>query len=237
MNFVDIIIIIFILFSGVVGFKRGIFSEIVIVVGTILLFVISYNLKNPLADFLMLKLPFFTFSGNFKGIVVLNILIYQGIAFLVIASILSIILTIIMKITGIFEKLLKYTVILGIPSKVLGFVAGIIEGYVVVFIVLLFVSQFIFNTAFIDNSKIASKISNNTLFLTQAVSNTKKSIGEIYDLVTSKEYENPNQFNLKAMDIMLKNKIITVESTEKLMAVGKLEIDGLPGVVDKHRGE
>jgi uncharacterized membrane protein required for colicin V production len=142
-----------------------------------------------------------------------------------------------MKITGLFERLLKYTVILGIPSKILGFVAGIIEGYVLVFIILLFISQFIFNTAFIDNSKVASKISNNTLFLTEAVSDTKKSIKEIYDLVTSKEYENPNQFNLKSMDIMLKNKIITVESTDKLIARGKLDISGIDEVLDKYREE
>ncbi len=44
-------------------------------------------------------------------------------------SILTIILKVLTLATNIFEKLLKMTIILGIPSKLLGMVAGFVEGF------------------------------------------------------------------------------------------------------------
>ena len=52
MNIVDIIIIIFILLSGIVGLKRGVFKELVFCVGTILVFYLAFKFKDPLGKFL-----------------------------------------------------------------------------------------------------------------------------------------------------------------------------------------
>ena len=61
MNIVDIIIIIFILLTGIVGAKRGFFKELVLCLGTILVFYLAYKFKDPLGNFLLLRMPMFDF--------------------------------------------------------------------------------------------------------------------------------------------------------------------------------
>ena len=59
MNIVDIIIIIYILLAGVMGYKRGIFKEAILCLGTILVFYLAYQFKDPLGEFFLLNLPIF----------------------------------------------------------------------------------------------------------------------------------------------------------------------------------
>ena len=92
MNVLDIIIIIFILFGAVLGFKRGFTKELLKAVGFILVLVLAYFFKNPLSVFMYEHLPFFEF-GILKNVEILNILIYEGIAFLICVVVLSIILS------------------------------------------------------------------------------------------------------------------------------------------------
>ncbi len=49
MNIVDIIILFFLAMGAVVGFKKGIIENIVSFVGTIIVIVISFALKNKIA--------------------------------------------------------------------------------------------------------------------------------------------------------------------------------------------
>lgn len=237
MNIIDVVILLLIALAGVVGLKRGLFKQIVMVVGTILVFIIAFYLKNPIADFLMSIFPFFNIIGNIKGVIILNIILYQLIAFLIAACLLTTILSILIKITGLFEKLLKFTIILGIPSKILGFVAGIIEGYIIVFIALFFLNQPAVNIDIINQSNLMPKILNNTPLLTNIVSNMNKTIQDIYEL--KDEYNNTedaNKFNLEALDIMLKHNIVKAESIEKLIENGKLNtISGIDSILNKYR--
>ena len=57
MNIVDVIIILFILLMGLTGLKRGFFKELVMIFGTILALVLSFKLKDPLANFFCINLP------------------------------------------------------------------------------------------------------------------------------------------------------------------------------------
>ena len=57
-NLLDVSIVFIILLTGALGFKRGVFKEIVVFVGIILVFVLAYKFKNVLGDFLVLNLPF-----------------------------------------------------------------------------------------------------------------------------------------------------------------------------------
>ena len=63
MNIVDVVIVLLILLCGVVGFKRGVFKQLVSTVGFVLVFILAFYLKNPVAEFLSLNLPFFTVSS------------------------------------------------------------------------------------------------------------------------------------------------------------------------------
>ena len=119
-NIVDIIIIIFILLCGVVGYKRGVFKQLVLCVGLILIFYLAYKFKDPVGEFFLLRFPIFDFPNLFKGVVTLNIIVYQTLAFVLVLAVLLLIFDFILSITGLFEKLLRITIILGIPSKILG---------------------------------------------------------------------------------------------------------------------
>lgn len=237
MNIVDVIILLLILLAGVVGFKRGVFKQLVMTVGLLIVFILAFYLKNPVADFLSTTLPFFDFPGIFKGITVLNIIMYQLLAFIIVLVLLLIVLHIVIKITGILEKILKFTIILGLPSKLLGFVVGTIEGYIVVFVALFFLNQPAVNIDILYESKLMPKILNSTPGLTNIVSRMNDTVKDIYSL--KDEFGNgldPNKFNIESLDVMLKHNIVSIDAIEKLIDKGKLDsIVGIDTLLNKYR--
>ena len=130
LNIVDAIIILIILLGGVIGFKEGIIKKLTSVIGLILVVILSFTLKNYLSVIFYENLPFFDLWGAFKGIQVLNIIFYEMLAFLIIASVLTLVYRLFLGVSGLIEKILKATVILSIPSKILGFFAGLLENYI-----------------------------------------------------------------------------------------------------------
>lgn len=233
---VDAFIIGIILIFGVGGLKNGFFKQTVITIGTILLFVISYYLKDFVADFLSYNLPFFDFGGDMIGLVSLNIIMYQLIGFILVFVVLSVIFGIIVKITGIFEKILKFTIILGIPSKILGFLLGLVEGYVVVFIALFFLHQPIVDVKVLGDSKFMDPILSSSFVLSNVVSDTNDVIDEVYVLVDDYlKDKDVHKFNVKSIDTMLKYKVIDVDYIDKLIEKDKINIPGITMVVDKYR--
>ena len=79
MNIVDVIIILFLGLGAVTGFVRGFFKQTVMFVGTILVVVLAFLLKNPLSMILYENLPFFQMGG----LTALNILLYEALAFII----------------------------------------------------------------------------------------------------------------------------------------------------------
>src|SRR5574344_513625 len=108
---VDSAVIIILLFGALLGFKRGIIKSAVSFIGILIVIVLAFSLKNSLSEFLYTHLPFFNIGGNFAGITVLNILIYETIAFLILAIIFGTILGLIVKLTGIIEKILDLPIV------------------------------------------------------------------------------------------------------------------------------
>ena len=96
MSIVDIVIIIFVLLGAVVGFKQGFTKSLVSCVGVILVTVFAFLLKNPVSEFLMSVSPFFNFGGIIKGVTVLNIALYEVIAFALVFGVLMIVLKILL---------------------------------------------------------------------------------------------------------------------------------------------
>ena len=117
MSIVDSILILFWLLGVVLGFKKGLIKSLVALVGLIAVVIIAYYLKNPLASYLFKYVPFLNFSGSWQGLVTLNILLYEVISYIIVFVLLSSILAILIKISGILEKILNATIILGIPSN------------------------------------------------------------------------------------------------------------------------
>ena len=136
MNIIDIGIILFILSGAIIGLKRGFTKQLVSSIGFILIVILSFILKNPVSIFFYEHLPFFKFSGIIKGVTVLNIALYEIFAFFIVFSILTIVYKFLLLATSIFEKVLKATIILGIPSKILGAILGFIQYFILAFIIL-----------------------------------------------------------------------------------------------------
>lgn len=226
MSIIDILVVILILICGVVGFKRGVFKQAVVTIGTVLVFVLSYHFKDYLANFFSYNLPFFNFTGEFAGLSSINIIMYQMIAFLIMFAFFGTILAVLIKITGIFEKILKFTIVLGIPSKILGLLLGLVEGYIVAFVFLFVITQPALKINLIEDSKFTNVILNSSPILSNIVEDTENTIIEVYDL--GKDYlvdKDADKFNRNSIDIMLKNKIITKEYVEKLIDKNKIKVN------------
>lgn len=236
---VDVIILLILGLWGVLGLKRGFIKQGVMTIGTILVYVLAFYLKNPVAEFLSLNLPFITFGGIFKGITSINIIFYQLISFIIVVSLLQVVLNVVVKLSSALEKILKFTIILGIPSKILGFILGLVEGFVVVYIGLFFLTQPLFNLDIFNDSKLTDKVLKDIPVLSNVSKGMVNTFNDIYTLTDNYYNENlsSNNFNLQAIDVMLKNKVISVEYVEKLEDKGKLEISDLHKVLDKYRGE
>ena len=234
MNIIDIIIIIYILLSGIIGYKRGVFKELVLCLGTILVFYLAYQFKDPLCEFLLLKLPMFDFPNLFKGAITLNILVYQLLAFMIVLAVLLIIFNVIVSITGIFEKILRITIILGIPSKILGFLVGLVEGYVITFVVLFFLTQPAFSFDLFMNSKYSNMILTSSPVLTNITSDTVDLVENIYEL---KDEKDTNILNSKILDMMLENGMVKYEVVKQLKDDEKIYFEGIEAILERHKGE
>lgn len=238
MNIIDIVIVLILIMFGIVGFKKGAIKEAVSLVGIILVFIIAWSVKGYVGNFLCKYLPFINFTGNLEGVVTLNILLYQLIGFFVAYSVLFSIYTIILKLSGIFQKLVNMTIILLLPSKLIGFVIAFVEGYIITFVVLLTLMIPLKNSTIFTESKLANKIIYETPVISNSTSSISNSINEIYDLgdkLSNKEIST-NDANIKTLDIMLKYKVVSPKTVEQLVVLDKLKnVNGTDEVIAKYK--
>lgn len=238
MNIIDIIIIIFILLGALIGFKRGFTRQVVSLISVFAIVILAFLLKNPVSVLLYEHLPFFKFGGILKGVTVLNIALYEVIAFFIMVFLISLIFKILTIVTNIFEKILKMTIILSIPSKIAGAVVGIIENYIWIFIALYILSFPMFNIPVINESNLKNKILSGTPFLSNCIDSTMNVLNEFGTLKEKYESEsNATEFNRETLDLFLKYDVITVETVDKLIEKDKLKINNVDEILNKYRGE
>lgn len=237
MNIIDIIVIILVISGLCLGYKRGLTKEVVCFAKFALALVIAFLLKNPLSKLMYEHLPFFEFGGIFKGVTALNIILYEFIAFLLVLGIVMLVFRILLLATTIFEKILNTTIVLSLPSKILGMIVGGVHYYVIAFISLFIISLPVFKMdTQIEESKFRDPIINNTPILSGIVLKTVNIIDEFNTLGEKyKSGTNTDEFNLETIDLFLKYNIITVDSVETLNSKGKLKINRLEGVLEKYR--
>lgn len=236
MNVIDIIIIGLLLFGAFLGLKRGFTKQLISFLGFFIIVVLAFYLKNYVSVFMYQNLPFIPFGGWLKGITVINIALYEIIAFFLVLAILGLILKLVIFASGLFETILNFTIILGIPSKILGMLVGILEAYVMIFVVLYIASLPIFTIPMLKDSKANKIILNNTPVLSGYIEKSLDVFEEFANL--KKEYDgstNTNEFNLKTLDLFLKYNVITVKSVDKLVAQKKIQIIGIENVLEKYR--
>lgn len=223
MNILDVLIIVFLFVGAFSGLRRGLIKQSVLLVGLVLTLVISFYLRVPVATFFYKNLPFFSFTGIFKGMSVLNILVYELIAFLIVFSVLYLALRIILKISGIIEKILKMTIILGFFSKIGGAIVGVIESYVIIFILLFIFKQPFININGMEGSTFADPILNSTPVMSDVIEDTRLVINEVYELAKDYNKKQPEEFNNEAIKLFIKYDIVTQENIDLLKEKGKIK--------------
>lgn len=233
MNVIDIGIILILGMSFIIGFKKGAVKEACSLVGIILVFGISFFLKEPFGNILCRFLPFFKFSGVFSGIQSINIIIYQLIAFIIVFSILSAFYFTLLKVSKVIEKLVDLTIILLLPSKIIGGVISLITSYIIIFMMLLVLMIPLKDVNLFKNSKVSSFILEKTPILAASTNNITTAIEEIASLNDSDLAAQDR--DLKTIDIMLKYKLVSKKTILDLIEKGKLEnINGLDSIINKY---
>lgn len=237
MNIIDVIIILLLLMGGIIGFKNGVIRQTVSFVGFFIVLILSYLLKDVVSGILYQFVPFFQFSGDLAGVTVLNILIYEVISFLLIYIVLIAIYHVIVRATRIVETILKFTVILGIPSKLLGMVVGFIEAYIMIFIGLYCLSIPVFSIPEIEQSGVRSMILNQTPLLSSVVEDSLNVVDEFGDLKDQyQDTTDKNQLNLETLDLFLKYHVVSYDSAKELIDSGKLKIEGADSILSQYEG-
>lgn len=221
---VDIIILILIVLGAIGGFKAGVIKKTTDFVGTLVIVIIAFYLKNYLSVIMYENLPFYDFGGLIKGVEVINILFYEVLAFVIVFALLLVILRVLLMVTGLIEKILKATVILSIPSKILGIFVGMIEMYVYVFITLVFLSLPVFNISYVKESKIANFMLNDTPVLSSMAEDIIGTYGEVYELIDNKENKTSEEVNTEILKVLFDKEVITKESARKLVDKNKLHL-------------
>ncbi len=236
MSIIDIIIIIFLIFGALLGFKRGFTRQLINSLGSIVVLILAFKLKNPVSVILFKILPFFKFDKILKGATVLNIVLYELLAFLIVLFILLFFLRIAMTASKIFEKVLNLTIFLGIISKILGAIVGVITNYVIVFFVLYILTLPIMNVSGVEESIYKDKILTRTPVLSKFAQKSFTVMQDIGDLKNKyKESNNYNQFNLEAIDLLLDKKIVNINTIDDLIENEKLIIDNVEIILKKYR--
>ena len=225
MNVVDVIIIVLLILGGVAGFKDGVIKKLTDLIGMFVVIILAFYLKNYISVIMYENLPFFNFFGLINGIDVLNILLYEVIAFLVIFIALLFVLKVVLMLTGLVEKILKATVILSIPSKLLGIVVGVIEMYVYLFLILVIVSLPIFDSSFLKDSKMNNFILNNTPVLSGVSEEIIDIYGDVYNIIDNRKNKTNEQLNEEILKVLIDKKVVTKESAKKLVDKNKIHIN------------
>ncbi len=235
MNIIDILIILLLAFGAFIGFMRGFFRELVSACGFIIAVILAFLFKNPVSSFLYSHLPFFKFGSLLKGAPVLNILLYEIIAFLIMLAIFVIIVEVIKFVTKLVELVLKLTIVLGIPSKILGAIVGLVEFYIITFIILYVLSMPINSFELLNSSKLRNPILTKTPLLSSFVDKSITIFNEFDELKDKYKDTSNEQFNNETVDLMLKYKIVSKNTIENLIKDKKIEVD--QKILDKYKEE
>lgn len=224
-SIIDVIIVLMILMGAIVGFKNGVIKTGTKFIGLFGIIILSFILKDKLTVLLYENMPFFDFFGAIKGIDAINVLFYQLISFLVIFAAFMFVLKILLVVTGFVEWLLKLTIILSFPSKILGLFVGVLEFYVYLFIILYILNMPIFGLTLVSESKVGTYMLEKTPILSDLVDNTVKAYSDVWNVVKNRDNLSNMEANTYVLATLLDNKLISIESAKKLVESNYISIE------------
>ena len=230
MNVVDICSIVIIILGALAGFKKGAIKGLIQLIGLIAIVIVSYQFKGYFANIMIKYLPFFNFSGPLKDLYVINFLIYEGIAFVVIFILLYCVLNILINLSGIIDLLIKMTIILEIPSKIIGIVIGAIESLMFVFVIAFALLQVGPTQKYIMESNFTRKIVERTPIVNSVFAQGIVASEEIYNTIKeSQDAENKTEANLNIIRSLVRFGVVDARDIQ--IAINANKLPGLSNVV------
>ena len=144
---------------------------------------------------------------------------------------------IVVKLSGVVQKLVHMTVVLWLPSKVIGAIVAALTGYIVTFAILLVLLIPLKNSSLFAESSIANYIIYESPVLSSSAEGISSSINEVYQLGEDVSHKriSVNEANLETMDILLKYDIVSPEVARDLVRLDKLDdISGIDKVIRRY---
>jgi uncharacterized membrane protein required for colicin V production len=231
MNYIDIGLLVLLLLCTLIGIKRGVIKGVLQLLSFVIISILAFTFKGYLAGWLMSFMPFLNFAGMFEGIMAVNIVFYQAVSFLVIFILMYCLFSIIVALGGLFDKLLKKTIILALPDRILGGLVGFIEGIFIAFIALLLLNMIPNTTEMVFQSRFARPILERTPVIRKVVASTINATEEIYISVDSDKSHNEGgdktNINVAVLQILIKYQLVTAHEVEELEKTGKLGIENV----------
>ena len=199
---ISIVILIFLSFGVLLGIKRGFTYQLIKMLGILVVLILSYLLKDIVASIFIEYFDFIKIDTS------ISIIFYRMLSFILLCFIFRLILQLLLKVSKVFENILKATVILSIPSKILGGILGFVEYYIYIFIILL-ILNLPFMPIDINESKIASSMINKTpLMSTKLDTSLFKDLKEVVDSNGSTE---------DYLKVLLKHRLISKKEAMKIL--------------------
>lgn len=169
---INIIIIVLLLFSILMGLKRGFILQTLHLIGFILAFMVASLYYGKLAPHLTLWIPYPDISGagawaDFLQVFPLETGFYNAISFAIIFFATKIVLQIVASMLDFVAEL----PVLSFINKILGGILGFVEIYLILFIVLfiLALTPIASIQDYINNSSIALKMLESTPYLSEKI--------------------------------------------------------------------
>ena len=138
----------------------------------------------------------------------------------------------------VVDKFINMTIIMALPSKILGLLFGALQYYIYVFVILFLIAQIPATSKFIRDSKVSSTILDKTPLLSNITSDIYHSVTEIYDICIKYDgTEDKSAGDAEALETLLKYEIITPESVEKLKSKDKIKVENVDEIIVKYKNE
>ena len=230
MNVLDIAIMAVLIIFIAAGFKNGVIKETVSLVGIIIVFVLAWSLREIIGNMLCLHMPFYAMNGY----TFLNVLLYQGLGFLLTFLILLGIFSVLLGVSSAIQKIVNATIILLIPSKLLGAFVSFLKGYIIVFIILLIAIIPFGSNSLIRESKLVNKIVYNSPVLSKYTEKITKPAKEINDLIDKATHDKitKDEVNIEGLKIMMRYNVVSQKVIAELKGMHRFDnIVGINSVI------
>lgn len=233
MSIVDIIALIIIALSGIIGFKRGAIKSFIYGIGLLAIAIIAYQFKDILANVLIRNLPFFNYSGelfkvNLNELYSLNFLVYEGISFLVLFVILDCVLNILINLSNLIESIIKWIPLVNIASKIGGLIFGLFEGIIYVFIIAFTLLTFGQSQKLVMESKVTRGIVERTPIVNSVFRQGIGAVENVYEAI--QDYQDNKDVlstNVEIVRDLVKYQVITDDLYNECNAKGKLHMENV----------